>query len=273
VPTVEDWVKVENVCQVLEVFNEVTKIISWSNYPTANLFLPEVWRIRDVLGKKCRDENVYIRTMAQKMNMKFEKYWGECNLLMAVGAVLDPRFKMKLVQFCFPEIYQEPEATRNIERVHRVLNELYGECVDDHNLSIAGPQRGQESFSESSSTTSDSSASVIRRSTRSGMAMFQSFVRSVDTFQRVKSDLEVYLEEDVYICDEGADLKFDALEWWKFNQLKYHILSKMVRDVLAIPISIVASESTFSAGGRVIDPYSASLATKTVEMLLCSVVY
>jgi hypothetical protein len=136
VPTVEDWVKVENVYHVLEVFNEVTKIILGSNYPTANLFLPEVWRIRDALGKKCRDENVYIRTMAQKMNLKFEKYWVECSLPMAVNVVLDPRFKMKLVQFCFPE----PEATRNIERVRRVLNELYGEYVDDHNL-IAGPQR------------------------------------------------------------------------------------------------------------------------------------
>jgi len=86
VPTVEDWVKVENVCQVLEVFNEVTKIISGSNYPTANLFLPEVWRIRDVLGKKCRDENVYIRTMGQKMNMKFEKYRGNaiCSWLLVL---------------------------------------------------------------------------------------------------------------------------------------------------------------------------------------------
>jgi hypothetical protein len=105
VPTVEDWVKVENVCHVLKVFNEVTKIISWSNYPTLNFFLHKVWRIRDVLDKKCRYENIYIRTMAQKMNLKFEKYWGKCNLLMAVGAILDPRFKMKLVQFCFPKIY------------------------------------------------------------------------------------------------------------------------------------------------------------------------
>jgi hypothetical protein len=42
--------------------------------------------------------------------------------------------------------------------------------------------------------------------------MFQSFVRSVDTFQPVKSNLEVYLE-DVYIFYEGVNLKFDALEW------------------------------------------------------------
>jgi hypothetical protein len=102
VPSVDDWVKVENVCHILEVFNEVTKIVSGSNYPTYNLFLPEVWKLRDVLGKKSKDANVYVRTMAEKMYLKFEKYWGECNLLMAVGAVLDPRFKLKLVQFCFP---------------------------------------------------------------------------------------------------------------------------------------------------------------------------
>jgi len=136
---------------------------------------------------------------------------GECNLLMTVGAVLDTRFRMKLVQFCFPEIYQVPKATRNIERICRVLKELYGGYVDDHNLSIS-PQRGQENFCESSSNSSDSSASVVWRSTTSGMVMFQSFVRSVDTFQPVKSDLEVYLKEDVYICDDGVDLKFDALK-------------------------------------------------------------
>jgi hypothetical protein len=145
------------------------------------------------------------------MNLKFKKYWGECNLLMAIGAILDPSFKIKLVQFCSPKIYQKLEATTNIKRVRRVLNELYGEYVNDHNWST-GPQSGQENVCVSSSTSSDSSASIVQRSTTSRMAMFQSFVRSVDTFQPVKSDLEVYLKEDVYICDEGANLKFDALE-------------------------------------------------------------
>jgi hypothetical protein len=38
---------------------------------------------------------------------------------------------------------------------------------------------------------------------------------------------------------------------------------------LAVPISTVASESTFNAGGRVIKPYKTSLSTDIVQMLLC----
>jgi hypothetical protein len=38
----EEWEEVANVNQVLEIFNEVTNIVSGSDYPTTNLFLPEV---------------------------------------------------------------------------------------------------------------------------------------------------------------------------------------------------------------------------------------
>jgi hypothetical protein len=43
--------------------------------------------------------------------------------------------------------------------------------------------------------------------------------------------------------------KLDILSFWKGNQFQYPELATMVRDVLSIPISIVASESTFSVGG------------------------
>uniref|UniRef100_A0A3Q7JFE8 HAT C-terminal dimerisation domain-containing protein n=1 Tax=Solanum lycopersicum TaxID=4081 RepID=A0A3Q7JFE8_SOLLC len=38
--------------------------------------------------------------------------------------------------------------------------------------------------------------------------------------------------------------------WWKVNEPRFPILAEMVRDVLAIPISSVASECAFSTGGR-----------------------
>jgi hypothetical protein len=40
--------------------------------------------------------------------------------------------------------------------------------------------------------------------------------------------------------------------------------------VLAIQVSIVASESAFSAGGRVIDPYRNRLGLEIVEALMCT---
>jgi len=61
---------------------------------------------------------------------------------------------------------------------------------------------------------------------------------------------------------------FDALMWWKINSSKFPVLAEVARDVFAIPITTVASESAFSTGGRVIDPFRSSLAPKTVETLI-----
>ena len=84
--------------------------------------------------------------------------------------------------------------------------------------------------------------------------------------ENVKSELDVYLDEDVVIFKETT---FDALGWWEANNLKYQILSKMAGDILSIPVTTVASEATFSAGGRVIDTYRAFFGTKTDEVLMC----
>ncbi|KAG8366458.1 hypothetical protein BUALT_Bualt17G0082100 [Buddleja alternifolia] len=63
---------------------------------------------------------------------------------------------------------------------------------------------------------------------------------------------------------------FDVLSWWKVNGLKYPTLQAMERDILAIPISTVASESAFSTSGRLISPHRNRLHPSTVEALMCS---
>lgn len=69
---------------------------------------------------------------------------------------------------------------------------------------------------------------------------------------------------------EKRDDKLDVLNWWKMNSVKFPILSKVARHVLAMPISTVASESAFSTGGRVIHPFRSSLTPKTAEALICA---
>ncbi|KAF7822075.1 zinc finger BED domain-containing protein RICESLEEPER 2-like [Senna tora] len=61
-----------------------------------------------------------------------------------------------------------------------------------------------------------------------------------------KLDLEKYLADGIHDNDNN----FDILAWGKVNANKYKILSLFAHDVLIVPVSIVASESAFSTGGR-----------------------
>ena len=78
-------------------------------------------------------------------------------------------------------------------------------------------------------------------------------------------------EYDMYLKDElvPPDVNLDVLEWWKVNGHKYPTISRMARDVLAIPASTVASESAFSTGSRVISDYRSHLTSETVTALIC----
>ncbi|XP_056689129.1 zinc finger BED domain-containing protein RICESLEEPER 2-like [Spinacia oleracea] len=81
-----------------------------------------------------------------------------------------------------------------------------------------------------------------------------------------KIKLDKYLEEDT----EEDDDEFDILGWWKFNSARFPTMGRMSRDVLAVPISTVASESAFSTEGRVLDNFRSSLSPVVVQGLVCN---
>ena len=78
--------------------------------------------------------------------------------------------------------------------------------------------------------------------------------------------MDKYLNES----SEKNRESFDILAWWKVNSTRYVTLSEVAQDVMAIPVSTVASESAFSTRGRVLDPSRSSLAPKTVAALICA---
>ncbi|KAL4590878.1 hypothetical protein LXL04_003823 [Taraxacum kok-saghyz] len=54
----------------------------------------------------------------------------------------------------------------------------------------------------------------------------------------------------------------------KVNSPRFPILSLMARDLFAIPVSTVASESVFITTGRILDPYRSSLTDKMIQNLI-----
>ncbi|XP_073062862.1 zinc finger BED domain-containing protein RICESLEEPER 2-like isoform X2 [Primulina eburnea] len=163
-PSDEDWEKVIVVCSFLEEFNEVTHIISGSEYPTSNLFLPELYNIKKLLKNTNVGEDSFMADMIKKMKKKFDKYWGDCNLLISIAAVLDPRNKMKLIEWCFPVIYSEVDAVEHIITVRETLRDLYNEYVEAHKKNIGEKDVQSESQKESSNCTS----SIVSGKTKGG---------------------------------------------------------------------------------------------------------
>ena len=86
------------------------------------------------------------------------------------------------------------------------------------------------------------------------------------TSTNTRTELDKYLAKDT----EELTAEFDLLEWWKCNAPRFPILSKMARDILAIPISTVASESAFSTSGRILDDFRSSLTPATLQSLICT---
>ena len=51
-----------------------------------------------------------------------------------------------------------------------------------------------------------------------------------DQEDAVLGELNIYLGESL----EKYTLEFDLLSWWKLNEVRFHILAKVARDVFAI---------------------------------------
>ncbi|KAL1151485.1 hypothetical protein V6Z11_A09G044900 [Gossypium hirsutum] len=95
-PSADDWFKIEKLLEILKVFCDTTNIISRLEYPTFNFLLTEVNFINVMLDTSFNSLNEFMKDMVKSMTKRFDKYWGECNLLMAIGVLLDPHLKKKL---------------------------------------------------------------------------------------------------------------------------------------------------------------------------------
>ncbi|KAJ4752404.1 Zinc finger BED domain-containing protein DAYSLEEPER [Rhynchospora pubera] len=194
------------------------------------------------------DDDGFTRDMSLAMYEKFEKYWGEVNVLMAVASILDPRLKMVSVRFVYGVLYSRDEVGSRIAEVMESLKSLYGMYAKDF------------------MSSSESTAGVPSSSSQPNNNNFWRYLESTWVEEPLVADLDNYLKEPVF--QHRSSSPFDVLQWWKTNAVRYPILSKLAKDVLCIPITTVSSESAFSAGGRILDDYRSSLKEEVVESLV-----
>ncbi|WKA08905.1 hypothetical protein VitviT2T_026588 [Vitis vinifera] len=256
VPSEEEWNLAREICERLKLFYNITKLFSGQNYPTANTFFIKVCEIKEALYDWLICSNEVVSTMASSMLEKFDKYWSGCHIVMAIAVVLDPRYKMKILEFYFPIMYGS-EASSEIGKIRQLCYDLLSEYQSKSKMGQQTSSHGASSVSNLFELTYDE---------QDPLSKFDLFVHSTSEEGHAKSELDYYLEETVLprISD------FDVLSWWKTNGIKYPTLQMIVRDIYAIPVSTVASESAFSTGGRMVSKHRSRLHPNTLEALMCA---
>ncbi|CAO2185189.1 unnamed protein product [Urochloa humidicola] len=263
-PSAEDWKKVEAACTYLKLLYDSAHSIMAAANPTSNLFFHEAWKLQLELTNGTGHGDPVFSSMAKDMHERFDKYWKDCNLVLAIAVVMDPRFKMKLVEFSYSKIYGA-EAAKYVKVVDDAVHELYKEYVAQPlPLTPAYVEQGEANNGPANANNSQGTPS-----TGDGLLDFDTYLSEIQSSQPSKSELEQYLDESL----TPRIQEFDILNWWKLNTVKFPTLSKMARDILAIPMSMVSSGSsifTAGTGSRMLDDYRSSLRPEIVEALVCA---
>lgn len=179
-------------CGRLKFFYKATEIFSRTKYPTANRCFINICEIRLAIESWRRSENFIIQTMAGKMLIKFEKYWNVMHGVVGVSAVLDPRYKLEVLEFYFDRIFGDYSSMK-VEDVrtlcYNLLKEYHQKLVKDSEGIGESPSTGSNPNSENASQY-DLFISTKKR-------------KKVDF---IKSELDHYLEEDVLAKTDGFDV-------------------------------------------------------------------
>ncbi|CAA0821445.1 Unknown protein [Striga hermonthica] len=254
-PSSAEWDNALTIYGCLKKFYDLTEILSGTSYPTANLFYRGFCDIKVLLDEWCYDENITIKEMTISMKSKFDKYWDQCSIALTVACFLDPMYKKRLIEYYMKKFYGGYYQAELDEFVS-VVKKLYKFYVNI----AASSKKTREGAAPRPSNTTD----ILMENIDHGL---EEFLYEASEPGMVESN-----ELDMYIGEPLLKLsgEFDILAWWKNKREQYPILSQIVRDVMAIQVSTVTSESTISAAGRVVDPYRSRLDPEMVQALICT---
>ncbi|GFZ20842.1 BED zinc finger and hAT dimerization domain-containing protein DAYSLEEPER [Actinidia rufa] len=235
--SMEVWKQVETLCTHLKLLFDTATILAAPTIQTTNTFFHEAWKIQLELGRAIQSEDPFVSNLTRPMHEKFDKYWKNCCLVLAIAVVMDPRFKMKLVEFSFSKIYGDVAATY-VKIVDEGIHELFLEYVALP-LPLTPPYL-EETNGGGNTKVEDAHGGSGLSSDELGLTDFDMYIMET-TSQQSRSELDQYLEESLL----PRVHEFDVLGWWKLNKTKYPTLSKMARDILTIPVCTLGPDSVF----------------------------
>ncbi|KAI9193884.1 hypothetical protein LWI28_001003 [Acer negundo] len=240
--TREEWGEATAIYEFLISLDNVVCYFSLTQYPTTNLYFPKVCNIYKKLHSWEKSDYWDLRKVALYMRWEyFDEYWRNSSLILAITAVLDPRFKMDIVENWYKEIYGIDAHEEHLKMITEDITHVYNKYASS-------------SADANSSTSYNKMLNHLRRS---------SFTSNS---QNIVGELDRYLKEPKFPSIE----EFDILTWWRVNTPNFPILTRMARDFLAIPALTPVFDSSFKSQ---IDHRGYSLNIKCIALSISNVYF
>ncbi|WVZ95293.1 hypothetical protein U9M48_041077 [Paspalum notatum var. saurae] len=255
----------ELLCMLYGEMYHAIQRISASSGPTSNLCLVELFKLREVLQSQLKLASggnanayklgkVFLESDARKSVADvFREAMDHLDVIIkdsyrlwSIPLILDPRRKLRYIEFIFKRAFADSEATWYISEVSTQFKELYAYYIEDD---------ADTSNADSDPVTPTATGGSADPSEEAWAEQCRSRATLVDSHLRTEKELDRYLG-DGPIPPTLTDDNFDILSWWKNNSRSYPTLARMARDALAMPTCSKLSSEQLAHVRSIVRGYS-----------------
>ena len=257
----QNWEVCQKILDLLKVFNDATYTLSGVYYPTSHLLLIECINIVGAMQEN--ETDLILSESILIMKNKWLNYFKMIPLINLVACVFDPRIKidgltdyLRMYYECLHIDESEINIDNIINDVRKILGELYNEYKMQYGdvLSSSQPTCQVQSVATGKLSMGDRILLERQKKPRGSTGA---------------PELDIYLTTAFEFGDSKTGKEFPVIEWWSRHQNTYPILAKIAKQILACPVSTVAVEQAFSAGGNILDETRSNMTPESLEVQAC----
>ncbi|GKA00176.1 zinc finger BED domain-containing protein RICESLEEPER 2-like protein [Tanacetum coccineum] len=225
--------------QLLEVFNNATKVLSGVYYPTSPLVLQQIVFMTTKLTEYEFEEGIFA-TMVKPMKEKLKKYFERMPPIITCAAALSPCFNVHGVEFLIEsistdlELFDDSYTTKakkwfndSFEGLYNIYYTKYGNPTTTESSSGGGGSSSRASHGNQAIT-------LLRR-------LKEHKNKRARSDPSLSSEYERYVHSDFVTMLQTTEFEtFDVVGFWKAKETMFPVLSRMDMDILSVQATSVA---------------------------------
>ncbi|XP_039852653.1 zinc finger BED domain-containing protein RICESLEEPER 2-like isoform X2 [Panicum virgatum] len=252
---------VQLLCKVWEQVYRGIQTISASTFPTSNLCLAELFKLREILHSELaqfggddadvQDQYDYFFFKAvdvlTEASGTLHEAIQDSYLIWSVPLALDPRYKLRYIEFIFGRAFGS-EAAKYVTEVINEINKLYAVYIKKY-----GTITDADHSDSANATVATTRADPLEEAWNEHCLSQDFMVTQVNScYLETQTELDRYLQDRL----ERPTKDFDVLKWWKAHSSEYPMVARMARDALAMPTCSELSSDQLAQVRSILRGYS-----------------